>query len=456
VKPLPERQPPTRLGRYEIVRELGAGGQGRVYEAMLAGPGGLRMPVALKVMPGGQGLGREARIGGLLRHRHLVDVYEVGTTNGLSWCAMELCRGGSLARYLPLPPRAVVDVGLQVCAALTYAHTELGLVHLDLKPANLLVADGVIKVGDLGIARAAGFEDPAVMGTSGYTSPEQAAGRPVDARSDIWTLGVVLHVLATGDVPHSSATFSLDDVGPSAAPDAVPWLASVLRRCFEADPAARYASMAELALALGGVDAPGEGLAAVLRADEPAEAPAREAPVLVGRSAEIAEIRERVQPGAVLTLRGPGGVGKTSLARSAAPDGIFCDLSAAGRSADVLAAMGVALGIAAAADLAEQIGQALAERGETQVVLDNFEQVLEAAPLVARWRAAAPKAAWIVTSRERLRIADEVVLDVAPLGPEDAVRLLTSGQPSAGATCLRLHRHAPSARLPRLRLPRMR
>ena len=107
-----------RIGRYDIRQLLGEGGAGRVYQAELCGPGGFRKPVALKVLhTGADELRREARIGGLLRHENLVDVYEIGEERGQWFCAMELC-DGSVGDHIPLPAAAVVEVGLQVCAAL--------------------------------------------------------------------------------------------------------------------------------------------------------------------------------------------------------------------------------------------------------------------------------------------------------------------------------------------------
>jgi len=179
-----------RLGRYRLRQILGRGGVGLVYEGVLQGPGGYTKPVAVKVLHrSDESLRREARIGGLLRHQHLVDVYEVGEDQGQWFCAMELCSGGSLSHHLPLPRRAVIEAGLQVCAALQYAHEALGLVHLDIKPENLLLADGIVKVADLGIARAEGFEgDGRIRGTPGHMAPEQARGGAVDARADVYAL----------------------------------------------------------------------------------------------------------------------------------------------------------------------------------------------------------------------------------------------------------------------------
>ena len=134
----------NQIGRYTLKELLGQGGAGEVYRGVLSGPGGFRRDVAVKMLiENVLSLEREARLGGLLRHQHLVDVYEIGESSGRWFCAMELCKGGALTQHLPLPPRAVIEVGLQICDALQYAHEELGLVHRDLKPSNLLLSDGL-------------------------------------------------------------------------------------------------------------------------------------------------------------------------------------------------------------------------------------------------------------------------------------------------------------------------
>ena len=138
---------------------------------------------------------------------------------------MERC-DGALSDHLPLPPRAVVEVGLAVCDALQYAHQELGLVHLDIEPDSLLLEDGVVEVADLGIARARGFAgDGRIQGTPGYMPPEQASGGAVDARADVFALGMTRAHLATGrrattttwsPVPGSSSdTLDLDSLEAS-------------------------------------------------------------------------------------------------------------------------------------------------------------------------------------------------------------------------------------------------
>ena len=388
-----------------------------VYEAR--GPG--RRRVALKVLHRDQEtLWREARLGGLLRHKHLVDVYEIGEEDGRWFCAMELCTGGSLAANLPLPPLAVVEVGLQVCAALGYAHEELSLVHLDLKPDNLLVSgEGVVKVADLGIAHAAGFERKGIAGTPGYMPPEQAAGRPVDARADVFALGRTLIELATGSPGRVSAeTFAFD--APVEEPELVPaWLAPVAERCLEPHPADRFPDMAALAEALealrAGVPGPGLqdflGLAPTVRMPGPGRTNLpREPNRLVGRERELAALEEALALPGVVTLKGVGGLGKTRLATSAARafhqrTGVetwFVDLSAATAVEGLIEAVASALSLQLGGDAERQLERVLAARGELVLVLDNFEQLVSCAEVVAGWAEKAPAARFVVTSRVRL------------------------------------------------------
>lgn len=445
----------ARMGRYRLGRVLGRGGAGTVFEATMHSPDGSERPVALKVLRAGSGsLQREARIGGLLRHRNLVDVYEVGEEDGVWFCAMELCLGAVSAR-LPLPARAVVEIGLQVCEALSYAHRELGLVHLDLKPDNLLLsARGEVKVADLGIARAHGLAaDGRSRGTPGYMAPEQRSGGTVDARADVWALGVTLAVLASGALPGASATLSLftGEQAPEAPEDApVPeWLWPVVSRCTEAAPEDRFPSMDALAEALRALDPPGPGLAEALGI-APTPPPwvvaatnlPEESDAFVGRTEELRRVADVLDAPGIVTLRGPAGVGKTRLAAVAArrwrerrgAPGWFCDLTSV-RSLDGLVfALGRALDVPTREpDAAEKLGRALAGRGDVLVVLDNFEQLTALAQVVQAWRTAAPKTRFLVTSRVRLGVPDETVLDLAPLGPEAARELLVTRAAGRGA-----------------------
>lgn len=436
-----------RLGRYELGRPLGRGGTGTVYEAVLVGPGGFRKPVALKVLHrGAPSLRREARLGGLLRHRHLCDVYEVGEQDGRWFCALELCPRGSLAARPALPPRAVVEVGLMVAAALEYAHAELGLVHLDLKPANLLLAaDGDVKVADLGIARARGdHDDGRVRGTPGYMAPEQSCGRPVDARSDVFSLGVTLVELATGR-RITNRTFDrelwADAADGTDLPGAVPrWLAPAVTRCLEPDPGDRWPDMGALAAALRSLEADGPGLREALGipADAAVPGPAGLGPEpdsWVGRQVELALLLEALGPPGVLVLKGPPGIGKSRLAAAAArrwrelTGGLacVCDLHAA-RSVDEVvyalsATLDVPLGGGGAGDHLARLAHALEARGSSLVVLDGVEPSGELAPAVLE-RLAASGVRLLVTSRAAVAVGRTI--DVGPLVPEDARALLAA------------------------------
>lgn len=203
--------PGANLDRYELVRPIGAGGMGEVWEALLHGPQGFVKPVALKILKGSGALDgdrllvEEARTGALLHHPNVVGVYGVGRAAGHVFVVMELVRGvsaGQLARRDPLPAEALVDLALQVCAGLHHIHTfrfpgrGAGLVHRDVKPANLLVdATGLVKVADLGIAAASGASGRGA-GTPGFMAPEQFDGT-VDPRTDVFALGATLYALAT-------------------------------------------------------------------------------------------------------------------------------------------------------------------------------------------------------------------------------------------------------------------
>lgn len=433
-----------RLGRYELMELLGEGGDGRVHRAVLRGPGGLRKPVALKVLrQGASALRREARIGGLLRHPNLVDVYEVGRDEDQWFCALELCEG-TLEDHVPLPASAVVEVGLAVCAALRYAHEQLSLVHLDLKPSNLLVAaDGTVKVSDLGIARADGFDaDPGVRGTPGYMAPEQALGASVDARADIYALGVTLRELATGRAPVATDTLdlgSLDDpaVEVADAPEVPGWLAPLVARCVAEDPADRFPSMSALAAALRGLEVEGPGLAELLDLPPPAAAPAPGSPerwndAFVGRHTELADLADALRRGRSIAVKGSAGIGKSRLAAAAAAEwqetggqAWCCDLSAAHSEHGLLSAVAGTLGLELGGDdSAARVGHALAGRGAAVLVLDNFDHLRAYATHLQQWRDASPATRLVVTSRVDLPLGGMQTLELQPLDEDAAVELL--------------------------------
>jgi serine/threonine protein kinase/tetratricopeptide (TPR) repeat protein len=221
--------PGSHIGHYEILDSLGAGGMGEVYRAL---DSTLGRHVALKILP--QDLAhdpvridrfrREARTVASLNHPHIVTIHSVeqDTETGAHFLTMELVEGASLDRQLPaegMPVAKLLDLAWALADALAAAH-DRGIVHRDLKPGNvMLTADGRVKVLDFGLAKVnepeasaesaetiARTREGVVMGTVPYMSPEQVEGRGVDARSDVFSLGVVLHEAATGSRPFQGAS----------------------------------------------------------------------------------------------------------------------------------------------------------------------------------------------------------------------------------------------------------
>jgi serine/threonine protein kinase len=222
----------TKLARYEIRSHLGAGGMGDVY---LARDTRLDRNVALKILPEDvtgdpdrmTRFEREAKAASALNHPNIITIYEIDRSGSTSFIAMEFIEGSTLrdrVRAGPVAPQDAVNVGSQVAGALAAAHAS-GIVHRDIKPENIIQrSDGIAKVLDFGLAKLAGGESPGsldgeaatqahlrtdsgvVMGTATYMSPEQARGQQIDARTDIFSLGVVLYELLTGHLPFEGSS----------------------------------------------------------------------------------------------------------------------------------------------------------------------------------------------------------------------------------------------------------
>jgi tetratricopeptide (TPR) repeat protein len=431
--------PGDRIGRYTLVRPLGRGGTGEVWEAVLRGPRGFTRRVALKrlVSRDDSSLVREARLGAALHHPNLVAVHDLDEAAGALFVVMELVDGASAARLgqdEPLAPGALIDLGLQVCAGLSHLHrADPPVVHRDIKPTNLLVdRAGRVCIGDLGIARFAARRTADVRGTPGFIAPEQQQGQ-LDPRSDLYALGSTLAALAVGE-PHPP---------PEALDAHLPGLGAVVSRC-HAPLAQRWPDAAALAAALRGLRSggqPGETLAERVARLAPApELPdpratspivARPVPALrdrsIGRQQELAQIEAALEgPHRFLTLTGLSGMGKSRLAREvgARAAGRFrggvawVELARAETEALARSAVAAALG-ASLDDMA--LRHALAARGGALLVLDDAAPAHR--PVIEELLDAAPSLQVLCTARRPLGGAGERAVPLGPLPPAEAVAL---------------------------------
>ncbi len=267
----PRPRTPKRIASYEILAEIGRGGMGVVYKAQ---DPRLKRAVALKVILAGGHAGEvelarfqiEAEAVARLSHHHFVQIYEVGSDEGLPFLALEYCGGGSLEDRVvrsPLAPHDAAELVAKLADAMEHAH-RAGVIHRDLKPGNILFDEnGEPKITDFGLAKKVGENDShtrtvSVMGSLGYMSPEQASGRTREATPavDLYALGAILYRLLTGKTPFegSSTAESLQlvihgvpvpvrRVRPACPRD----LDTICLKCLEKSPSARYGSAAELA-----------------------------------------------------------------------------------------------------------------------------------------------------------------------------------------------------------------
>ena len=297
------------LSHYKIIEKLGEGGMGEVYKAQDTKLG---RTVALKILPSEfsgsdansierrERFVREARAASAIDHPNVAHVHEIGEADGVHFIAMQYVEGETLAARLKsgaLATEDILRIGLQVADALDAAHSK-GVVHRDIKPANLVLTDrDQIKVLDFGLAKFsahAGSSDSdapteaktavgMVMGTISYMSPEQAMGRDVDGRSDIFSLGVVLYQLTTGRLPFSgkSATETIDQLTHAHLEaiarfnyEAPPGFEHCICKCLEKKPGDRYQSAGELLVDLRNLKRDTESGATIARTPKRARWPA--------------------------------------------------------------------------------------------------------------------------------------------------------------------------------------
>ena len=289
----------SKLGPYEILGPLGAGGMGEVYRAR---DERLRRDVAVKVLPASYSsdperlrrFEQEAQAAGALNHPNILAIHDVGSVDGSPYVVSELLEGETLRSRLvggALPQRKAIEYSVQIAHGLAAAH-EKGIVHRDLKPENLFVTkDGRVKILDFGLAKltqpesgagqqtnlpteGAGTEPGVVLGTLGYMAPEQVRGKPADARSDIFSFGAILYEMLSGKRAFhgESAADTMSAIQTKEPPDLsetnrsiAPGLERVVRHCLEKSPEERFHSAHDLAFdlqALSGDSAAGPRAAA--------------------------------------------------------------------------------------------------------------------------------------------------------------------------------------------------
>jgi non-specific serine/threonine protein kinase len=458
---------PDHIGPYEVRQEIGRGGMGVVY---LARDARLERDVAIKALAPETAqdedrlarFKREARLIAQLNHPNIAQVYHLLVHEGRTHLVLEYVPGRSLAEMIDrdggLDTERALTLCAQVARAVEAAHAR-GIVHRDLKPANVRVTeDGTVKVLDFGIARRArarkpdtgdravvadpddpGIRPTMMVGTPGYMAPEQARGKPVDPRADIFSFGCILYECLAGERTFPGDTTTDLIAAPLAVepdwakvPDTLPpQVLPLLRDCLAKDVGNRLQGIAHagavLEAALGRHPTP--STQDLPFADIPSNLP-QAATSFVGREEQLHELALLLSGARLLTLTGSGGCGKTRLSLELArrvmsrfPDGVYvAELAPTSNPDFIPGAVAAALGVKDRVNktTAEVLGEHLA--GNTfLLVLDNCEHVLDAvSDLATELLRAAPGLRIVATSREALRVPGEHLWRVPSLTlPDD-------------------------------------
>lgn len=483
----------VNLDGLHFLRLIGSGGMSDVW---LARDQELDLEVAVKVLPPDLGSNhdyvvrflREARAVARLSHPNIVRVLQAGRREFkgefIRLMVMEYVDGSDAETALThtakgrMDPTQALILVLPVAMALEYAHRK-GVVHRDIKPANILISsgEGTVKVGDFGLARMylrnrvpgdeAGnishHEGWRLLGTPQYMAPEQAEGRSVDGRADVYSLGITLYELLTGALPfdgdsvlaiiagHMNQPLQFPEDTFRDVPQELRELISGMCAKQAADRLPVGSVIDSLQSMLKSVSTVESSRYEVLEKASPSGKRIKEssgsaagipgnlrakATSFVGREAEIAELQRLVggtaNSSTLVTILGPGGVGKTRLAQevglslqSRYPGGVwFCDLADSLTLNGICHAVAQGLGVPLnQQDSLQQITNILSMREPMLLVLDNFEQIVDLAPAcIGRWRTEAPHVSILATSRTPLHLEEERTFLLEPL-QESGVQL---------------------------------
>lgn len=457
------------IGKYSDLKLVGQGGMAEVY---LATDPTLERRVAIKVIQPqlevregfAERFFQEAKTLAGLRHANIVQIHELDIHESSPYMVMEYLGGGSLEQKLEdyaedgksMPLAEIESIINAVCSALDHAHTR-GIVHRDIKPANIMFSsNGEPVMVDFGIAKivndsvkltaTGGF-----IGTPQYASPEQFDGQPVEKEGDIYSLGIMLYEMVTGDLPFNGSFVTvllqhLNDPPPSLTEwqqNAPRKLESVIHKALEKSPADRYKTASDLASDLSKTIQKGNDATPPITEKRPSSAAGKTdlhkllegnpnnlpfpQPQFFGREQLMDEIITAITanpPNRLITLSGPGGVGKTRLSIEIGyrlvdtfADGCFIvEVETARNSDELLTTLAHVFDIkdSGSEPLEETISNALAGK-HALVILDNFEQLVRSGSLISKLSDQCKNLFFLVSSREILRLEQEKVIHVPPL-----------------------------------------
>lgn len=434
--------------RYRLERELGAGGMATVY---LADDLRHQRKVAVKVLRpelaaavGAERFLREITTTANLRHPHILPLYDSGEGAGFLYYVMPFVEGESLRDLLDrdaqLPIADALRIADEVADALQYAHGR-GVVHRDIKPENILLGDAHAVVADFGIAHVVrGASDDRLtmtgmaLGTPHYMSPEQGTGDGVDARTDLYALACMLYEMLAGSPPFTGPNPmailmrhlmdpvpNLTAIRPSVAPE----LSAAIERALAKTPADRFTSITEWRTAIRSDERRPAAAATVTGPAPLLKMPPTPPTTLLGREEQLVGAVDRLKDGTrILTVTGVGGTGKTRFAieifhrarRDFAGGAAFVSLASVTDAAEVLPTIATTLDIAEAQGRSalDAIATVIGER-KVLLVLDNLEQVVDAAGDIAALAARCSGLQIVATSRRPLKVGAELELALPPL-----------------------------------------